>query len=99
MPKQHDLPIEGPGIAPVRIKSVDELAEAYIKERDRRVRMTPREVTAKNELIDELHKHADKIGRDAEGVLRYEYDDIVIELRPGKETLKVRAADDNGEGE
>jgi hypothetical protein len=55
--KQADLPgVEGPRVAPVRIKAVDEAAADYVNERDRRCRQTPREVAAKQKLIDELSK-------------------------------------------
>lgn len=89
--------MEGPGVAPVRIKEVDELAEDYVKERDKRCRQTPKEVAAKTKLIEALHKHADAIGRDTQGVLRYEFDDFVIELKPGKEKLKVSTANEYDE--
>lgn len=93
MPRTPDLPgVKGPGVAPIRIKAVDEKAEEYVKVRDRRMGLTKKEVQAKNELIDLLHKNAERIGADSEGIIRYEYDDVVVELSPGKEQLKVRTA-------
>lgn len=93
MPKTSDLPgIKGPGVAPKRIKAVDEKAEEYVKVRDRRMGLTKKEVQAKAELIDILHKNSESIGADSEGIMRYEYDDVVVELSPGKEQLKVRTA-------
>jgi hypothetical protein len=92
MPRTSDLPgMKGPGVAPVRIKAV-------VKIRDRRMGLTKKEVQAKQNLIDLLHKNAEKIGADDEGIMRYEYDDVVVELKPGKEQLKVRTAS-NPEGE
>ncbi len=89
--KQKDLPgVEGPGVAPVRITEIDDLAEAYVKERDKRCAMTPREITAKEKLIEAIHKHADKIGRDSNGEIVYRFDDTVVTLKPGKEQLKVK---------
>jgi hypothetical protein len=88
-----DLPgIEGKGVAPVRIASVDKAAAEYVRERDKRCRQTPREIAAKQKLIDLLHKNEDKIGRDDNGTLRYEFDETLIELKRGEETLKVKAA-------
>lgn len=88
-----DLPgMEGPGVALVRIAAVDNAAAEYVRERDKRCRQTPKEIAAKQKLIGLLHKHEAKIGRDEAGVLRYEFDDTVIELKPGEETLKVKAA-------
>jgi hypothetical protein len=89
--KQADLPaMEGPGVAPVRIAAIDKLADDYIRERDKRVRLTPREVAAKSKLVDALHENADKIGTNAEGAIVYRYDTIVLILTPGKEKLQVK---------
>jgi hypothetical protein len=88
-PKVIDLPgIEGKGVAPLRIADVDKLAEAYVRERDKRLKMTPREVAAKQNLIAALHAH-DKEIRQSDGKLVYRYDEMVITLTPGKEKLKV----------
>jgi hypothetical protein len=98
-PKNTDLPgIEGAGVAPVRIPEIDQLAEKYVRERDKRCAMTPKEIAAKQALMDAIHTHADQIGRDAGGVIRYHYDDSVVTLAPGKEKLKVTAASEDGEG-
>ena len=93
-----DLPgIEGAGVAPVRIAEIDDLAERYIKERDKRCAMTPKELAAKSNLTDAMHRHAEELGRDSDGVIRYQYDDLVVELRPGKEVLKVKTNDQEEE--
>jgi hypothetical protein len=91
-PKQADLPaMDGPGVARVSIPEVDALAEAYIVERDKRCNMTPKEIAAKEALIEALHEHADAIGRNpSNGEIRYVYDDTVVLLKPGKETLRVK---------
>jgi hypothetical protein len=81
-----------PGMKPPRIAALDEAAEEYVKVRDRRMGLTEKEVQAKANLIDLLHKHADKIPPNDEGVMYYKYDDVVVELKPGKEQLKVRTA-------
>lgn len=92
MSKVIELPgIEGDGVAPVRIAKIDYLAESYIKERDKRCKQTPKEIAAKEKLIDALHKHADKLSKDKDGALIYRYDDLLITLKPGKETLKVKS--------
>lgn len=88
-PRTEDLPgVEGPGVAPVRIPEVDRLADDYIKERDKRVRLTPREIAAKQKLIEALHEHKELTGPD--GTLTYRYDTVLITLEPGKEKLKVK---------
>lgn len=99
MAKTPDLAgMSGAGVAPVRIKSVDAAAEEYVTIRDKRMQFTKKEVEAKQKLIDLLHKNAEKIGVDEAGVMRYTYDEMVVELTPGKEQLKVRtAANPDGE--
>lgn len=94
--KQPDLPaIEGAGVAPVRIRAIDKLADEYITVRDQRVQLTPQEVSAKQALIGALHKHADKLGTDPSGAIVYRYDTIVITLEPGKEKLRVKNAEED----
>jgi hypothetical protein len=66
--KNPELPgVEGPGVSPISIAAVDTAAEAYIKERDKRCAMTPREIAAKQKLIQLLHSNEEKIGKDSNG--------------------------------
>lgn len=85
----QELGLKGEGVEPLRIPELDQLAQKYVVERDKRLRMTPKEVAAKSELIEALHDYADKIGRQKDGSLIYRYGDMVISLIPGKEKLKV----------
>jgi len=98
MAKQTELKIVGKGAEPVRIPSIDKLAEAYVTERDKRLRQTPKEVAAKSKLIDALHANADKL-RTPDGDLIYRYDEMLITLTPGKEKLRVEATSLAGEDE
>jgi hypothetical protein len=99
MPKQQsELHIEGKGVAPVAIPEIDKLADAYIKERDKRLKQTPREVAAKGRLIDALHKHTDKL-RNPDGDIVYRMDELLITLTPGKEKLQVRDVSEQDEAE
>lgn len=94
-----ELGLKGPGVAPVHIPEVDEAAAKYVKARDARQRCTVKEVEAKKELMDLLKANEKKIGRDAEFVLRYEYDDLLVMLLPGEDKLKVRKASDESGGD
>lgn len=92
--KPKELPLgDGPGVGGVSIPEIDELAEDYYKEKEKRCKQTPKEITAKGKLIDALHANADKIGKDDKGVMRYQFGDIVVVLKPGKEILKVKEVD------
>jgi len=91
--KQEDLGgMSGPGVGTASIPEIDQLADVYVKERDKRVRQTPKESDAKKELIAALHRHEKTIGRDEKGVLRYDYEGLVIELSYAEEKLKVKKA-------
>ncbi len=82
--KQEDLPeIKGAGVAKPCIEEIDTAAAEYVKQRDKRVELTAKEVDAKKTLMDLMHKHKLKV---------YDYEDMVVELVPKDqtETLKVK---------
>jgi hypothetical protein len=83
-----DLGLTGEGVAPVKIKELDRLAGQYVQHRDERIEALRAEVTAKQNLLESLHKHADQI-RLPDGMLVYHYDEMRISVTPGKEKLKV----------
>jgi hypothetical protein len=95
MTKQSEIPMEGAGVAPVRIAELDKLADDYVVHRDRRIVQLAKEIEAKRKLIDALHAHDDQI-RTPSGTLVYRYDDSTITLTPGKEKLKVENGDSGG---
>jgi hypothetical protein len=95
---QEEIPgMNGPGVAAVNIPEVDELAAVYARARDKRMEQTPKEVESKKKLIAALHKYEDQIGRDKQGVLRYRYEGLIVELSFAEEKLKVRKADEDDE--
>jgi hypothetical protein len=98
MPKQEDLEgMSGPGVAKVSIPELDNLGDSYLKERDKRMRQTPKEVEAKKKFIAALHENEEKIGRDPDGVLRYPLEGVIFELKMTEEKLSVRKATDEDE--
>jgi hypothetical protein len=96
MAKQAELKIVGKGVAPLQIAELDKLAEKYVAERDKRLRMTPREVAAKQDLIAAMHAHEKEL-RQPDGLLLYRYDEMIVSLRPGKEKLKVEPVENEDE--
>jgi hypothetical protein len=96
--KQAELKIVGPGVSPVSVPEIDKLADDYIRERDKRMKQTPREVAAKGRLIDALHAHADQL-RNPDGDIVYRMDDLLVTLTPGKEKLQVRDVSEQNEAE
>jgi hypothetical protein len=97
--KQTELKIVGKGVEPLRIAEIDKLAEVYVAARDKRLTMTPKEVTAKQNLIASLHENAEKIGTQPDGRLVYRYDEMMITLSPGKDKLKVEDISDKDDAE
>ena len=88
-PKQHDLPaMQGKGVAALKIPELDRLAEVYCTERDKRLRLTPKEVAAKRTLEDAMLKHSDEL-KQPDGTLLYRYDERRIIAKPGKMKLRV----------
>lgn len=97
--KNAELPgITGTGVSAVQILEIDNLAADYVKERDKRLKQTPREVSAKGKLSDAMHRHADEL-RQPDGTLVYRYDDSKITVEPGKEKLRVQSLDSTVEVE
>lgn len=91
--KQDDLPgVEGPGTGTVKIPELETAVDKYVRERDKRCEMTPKEKAAKLEVIELLIKHKDEIGVDNNGEIVYRYGEEVVTLKPGKPDLKVKTA-------
>jgi hypothetical protein len=91
--KIKELPgMTGKGVeAPIQIAELDDLAEKYVIERDKRLKMTPREVAAKDALREGMHRHEGKLTRNAEGFLIYRFDEQEVIMKPGKEQVQVKA--------
>lgn len=99
-----ELPLgDGVGVGRVSIPELDELASIYKRVRDRRQDLTKKEVDAKQALTDGVHQHEEAIGRDADGVLCYVYEDdssptgrSVVVNEPTGEQTKVQVYKDPG---
>ena len=99
-PKTGDLPLPpGPGVSVPRITELDNAALEYVKERDKRMTQTPKEKAAKVKLLETIHKHQDKLGRTPEGKIIYTFDELIVEVTPGKENVKVRPVDHEEEAD
>lgn len=91
-PEPQDLPeMRGPGVAPLVIKSVEAAAKRFIMADDELKEVKETHEAAKLALEQEMREHADELGRDAEGVIRYYCDDLCISVEPGKAKIKVKA--------
>jgi hypothetical protein len=91
MTQQNELPnVDGPGVGKVRIPEIDAQARIYCEHRDARMAAGRLEIDAKDKLIELLHAHEKKIGRNGKGKLYYEFDNITALLEPTDEKLTVK---------
>ena len=82
---------EIPGTERPRIKAIDEASELYVNLRDRMQTAVKKfKEEGKSPLIELIHRHADKIGRNSDNEIVYRYDDMEVRLTPKDEVLKVR---------
>ena len=95
MPKQDDMPgIEGPGVAPKRIKKLDNAVAQWRATVAARQELTEKECESRDKVLAMMH---------AEGITQYHYYDeddkkklLIIE---GTEKVKLKALPKEGEGD
>lgn len=93
--KQTELAgMEGPSIP-----EIEQAAEAYVKARDSRMRLTEKEITAKTKLIQVVLEHEKELSSNPDGEKIYRYDDEMVILKPGKRNVKVKAVHEDEEQE
>jgi hypothetical protein len=60
--KTDEMPgLTGKGVELLSIKAIDNAISKYEDAKERRCKMSPREVAAKGELLEVLHKNRDKL--------------------------------------
>jgi hypothetical protein len=89
---KNQLPI--PGTERKSIAEIDDAAEAYVKERDKRVKQSEREVDAKQALIAVMQKHKVEVYKDPSAD-----PPLIVTVTPGKPGVKVTEAPDDDEPE
>lgn len=96
MPRQSEIPLEGEGVAPLKIAELDRAIAKYQKKKEARCAVSPDEVSAKNEVRALLHKHRESLPKNEQGVPFYRSDDRYYVL---EEKLKILKVDDDASGE
>lgn len=87
----------GVGVERVSIDAVNDAIEKYVKQRDKRMELLRKEVEAKAALITVMREHKKEIGVDDEGAMVYRHDALIVTLRHGKDDLKVKSTESEGE--
>lgn len=90
MPKEQ-TEITGDGFDRPKIKAIEDAALAYVEVRDKRMKLTTKEVEAKTTLVDVCKKHLDKLPVNGEGDHVYRFDEEVVILST-KDNVKVKTA-------
>lgn len=91
MAKQTQIP----GTERKTIKEIDDAAEAYVEARDKRMKLTEREVEAREALVNAMRRNGLEVYRDDSASPA-----LLVLLKPGKDTVKVTTADGvDGAGE
>jgi hypothetical protein len=81
---------ELPGVEAPSIPEIEDAAEGLRTIREKRMKLTTQEVVAAENLRQVMHDHKTEI---------YRYDDYIVELKAGKEKVKVRLDRDGEEDE
>ena len=91
----QDLPaMTGPGVAPIQIPALDKLARKFLIVAEELKAQKETHEAAKLALQEALEEHADELGRDAEGAVRYYCGGVAITMAPGKTKITVTAQAD-----
>lgn len=85
------LGLEGPGVEVIEIPEVSAAIAKYKRIMTARVKLTAEEVPAKEAVVSEMSKHADKLRDPKTGTLKYHIDDKhYVEITPSKVQIKFR---------
>lgn len=79
----------GKGVEIPSIKAIDNAVTKYEREKDARCKLSPKEVAAKADLQEQLHKHRDKLPRNEDGFAFYRIDGVDYVLEEKMSRRKV----------
>lgn len=86
--------MEGPGVGRVVIKEIEKVAEQFVRLDEEHDEAKDALESVKLELGALMAQHADALGRDTEGVVRYYCGDVCVTVAPGKSKITVVSKDD-----
>lgn len=86
-PKQSEIPMEGPGVSPVRYKDIDRLADKFIEIRDEKAELAGKLTKIEGQIAELMVEH---------GISKYTFSDQEVILKPGKTHVKVKTVKAEG---
>lgn len=94
MGKVEELPgIQGKGVEAPSIKKLDGAISEYETEKDKRCKISPREVAAKGKVQELLHKHREELPKTEDGYPFYRYEGRDYILEDKMKVAKVKGAE------
>jgi hypothetical protein len=79
--------MEGPGVAPVRFKDIDRLADQFIEVRDEKAALATKLGGIEEKIAEKMVEH---------GIERYQFSDQEVILKKGKTHIKVKTVKADG---
>lgn len=91
-PKQEEIPMDGPGVAPVKDKKLDSLCDTFIDTRDKKAKLAETLGETEVRILDRMREL---------GISKHRFSDQLAEIKEGKDHVKIKTvkAESNGEGD
>lgn len=86
-PKQNEIPLEGKGVAPVKDKKLDTLADDFVDKRDEKAKLAEEMTAIEAKIIDRMKE----IGAEL-----YRYADREVRIEQGKAHVKIKTVKNEG---
>lgn len=79
--------MEGPGVAPVKHKDIDRLADKFVEKRDAKAELASEMTKIEAQIAEKMVEH---------GISRYQFSDQEVVLKVGKTHIKVKSVKVDG---
>lgn len=87
-PKEEDLPgVEGPGVAPVKDKRLEGLADDFVEDRDAKSELAEKMTATEAKIIDRMLEL---------NIREFKYADKVVRIKPNKTHVSVKTVTNDG---
>jgi hypothetical protein len=87
-PRATDLPgIEGPGVAPVKIKELERLGDKFIEIRDEKAELASKLTKLEAQMAEIMEEHK---------LTKYQFSDQEIAIKKGKVHIKIKSVKAEG---
>lgn len=88
-PKQEEIPMKGPGVAPVKDKKLDALADKFVEMRDEKSKLAEEMTNIEANIVARMQEIKCE---------SYRYADREVKITKGKVHVKVKTVKNEGAG-